>query len=136
METKVCACCGKEKSTVLFSKNRSEPDGLQHTCKECQALRNASKKATGEDVKVCPMCGEEKPVSQYAKNASKSDGLNSYCKVCHTKSTLDSRRSKSATLHKIYTDKTLAAFTPRQLIAELKARGYTGELKIVQTVKL
>ena len=30
----------------------------------------------------------------------------------------------------------LAAFTPRQLIEELKARGYTGELKYTQTIKL
>lgn len=30
----------------------------------------------------------------------------------------------------------LAAFTPRQLIDELRKRGYTGELKYVQTIKL
>ena len=30
----------------------------------------------------------------------------------------------------------LAAFTPRQLMEELKARGYTGELKYTQTIKL
>ena len=31
-------------------------------------------------------------------------------------------------LHKIYTDKDLARFTPRQLVLELKARGYEGKL--------
>lgn len=30
----------------------------------------------------------------------------------------------------------LANFTPRQLIDELKARGYTGELKYTYTIKL
>ncbi len=30
----------------------------------------------------------------------------------------------------------LSRFTPRQLMAELKARGYTGELKYVQTINI
>ena len=30
----------------------------------------------------------------------------------------------------------LAEFTPRQLIDELRKRGYTGELKYTQTIKL
>ena len=30
----------------------------------------------------------------------------------------------------------LAKFSPRELIAELKARGYTGELKYTQTISL
>lgn len=37
---------------------------------------------------------------------------------------------------KNYTNPDLAQFTPRQLIAELKARGYTGELKYVQVINL
>ena len=30
----------------------------------------------------------------------------------------------------------LARFTPRQLMEELRARGYTGELKYVQVIKI
>lgn len=39
-------------------------------------------------------------------------------------------------LRKIYTNPDLAKFSPRQLIDELKARGYSGELKYIQTIKL
>lgn len=34
------------------------------------------------------------------------------------------------------TNPELAQFTPRQLMEELKAHGYTGELKYTQTIKL
>ena len=34
------------------------------------------------------------------------------------------------------TNPALASFTPRQLMEELKARGYTGELKYTQVIKL
>lgn len=39
-------------------------------------------------------------------------------------------------LKKIYSNSELAKFSPRELIAELKARGYTGELKYTQTISL
>ena len=39
-------------------------------------------------------------------------------------------------LKKIYSNPELARFSPRELIAELKARGYTGELKYTQTISL
>ena len=39
-------------------------------------------------------------------------------------------------LKKIYSNPELAKFSPRELIAELKARGYTGELKYTQTISL
>ena len=39
-------------------------------------------------------------------------------------------------LNKNYTIPELAKFSPRELIAELKARGYTGELKYTQTISL
>ena len=37
---------------------------------------------------------------------------------------------------KKYSNPELARFSPRELIAELKARGYTGELKFTQTISL
>lgn len=39
-------------------------------------------------------------------------------------------------LKKIYSNSELARFSPRELITELKARGYTGELKYTQTISL
>mgnify|MGYP003242241024 CR=1 FL=1 len=43
---------------------------------------------------------------------------------------------KLRNLKKIYSNPELAKFSPRELIAELKARGYTGELKYTQTISL
>lgn len=39
-------------------------------------------------------------------------------------------------IHPVYSNPELAKFTPRQLIEELKARGYSGELHITQKIKL
>lgn len=33
---KICACCKKEKEIKYFHKNKSQPDGLHHTCKLCR----------------------------------------------------------------------------------------------------
>lgn len=66
-----------------------------------------------ENFKKCSKCGRELPASEFWKNASTEDGLK-----------------------KIYSNPELARFSPRELIAELKARGYTGELKFTQTISL
>ena len=39
-------------------------------------------------------------------------------------------------LKKIYSNSELVRFSPRELITELKACGYTGELKYTQTISL
>lgn len=46
------------------------------------------------------------------------------------------RKIRGGDLKKIYSNPELAKFSPRELIAELKARGYTGELKYTQTISL
>ena len=46
------------------------------------------------------------------------------------------RTSGQCNLKKIYSNSELARFSPRELITELKARGYTGELKYTQTISL
>lgn len=37
---------------------------------------------------------------------------------------------------KVFTNPGLAPFTPKQLMDELKARGYSGTLKYVQTIEI
>lgn len=84
------------------------------------------------------------------------DGLQLYCKPCldEMQRATKARHKKSAGagtgdrgvltatstaprgLHRIYSNPQLAGFSPRELIEELKARGYTGELKYTQTIKL
>lgn len=82
--------------------------------------------------KVCYKCGRELPLSEFYKNRTTKDGLQRECKEC--RKMLDSNKSKK--LSKVYSNADLARFTPRQLIDELKSRGYRGTLTIQQQVIL
>lgn len=92
-------------------------------------------------MKRCKRCGRELDESEFYKNKLKKDGLQPYCKECQRE--LNRMRIKpklpQLKVPQIGGGKVnpkLAAFTPRQLMEELKARGYTGELKYTQTIKL
>ena len=92
--------------------------------------------------KVCSKCGREWSLSEFYKKSTSKDGLQSYCKECSKKLAIEyaqkSREKKAHKIederiefegkYKIYTCKELAPFTPRQLMLELKARGYAGDL--------
>ena len=79
--------------------------------------------------------------SAFNKMKKAKDGLQPYCKECQIETNrmsakLKMQRLKAPQLGGGKANPELAAFTPRQLIEELKARGYTGELKYTQTIKL
>lgn len=94
------------------------------------------------ETKVCSKCGRELPTSEFYRHPRTSDGLHSYCKVCAVKTVMESRRKRAQSgkaeakeqkpvehpKHKVYTNPVLTPFTPRELMLELKARGYEGEL--------
>ena len=95
------------------------------------------------ETKVCKKCGRELPLDQYFRNKAMKDGHDSQCKECKTAYTLEYQKKYRARKreqakeneriefekkYKIYTNKELAKFTPRELILELKARGYVGTL--------
>lgn len=90
-----------------------------------------------EKLKKCSKCSRELPVSEFWKNASTEDGLQTIVKsaVMFMPETVRKLRG-GGNLKKIYSNPELAKFSPRELIAELKARGYTGELKYTQTISL
>lgn len=94
-----------------------------------------------EPTKRCSKCGQYKTLSDFNKNKKAKDGLQSECRECHAETMrkyLKKRAerefglcekttqadSKSRNLSKVYTQADLASFTPRQLMEELKARGY------------
>jgi uncharacterized lipoprotein YajG len=71
----------------------------------------------------------------YVNNANK-DKLDTFCKECRKRMNNENRRRKAQidsvvvendNLIKVYTNSDLAQFTPRQLMQELKARGYKWE---------
>ncbi len=79
--------------------------------------------------KVCSVCKREMPVDMFYKKTNSADGLQYTCKECSRESNRKSyqRNKKEGTLHKLYTDERLATFSPRQLMAELKARGFVWD---------
>lgn len=76
--------------------------------------------------KVCTSCKRELPISEFYTKASAKYGLQYQCKECHKQSSYRSykKRKGESTLQKVYSNPELAKFQPRELMAELKARGY------------
>ena len=100
--------------------------------------------------KVCKCCGEELPVTSFYEKKTSADGYQTYCKSCQSKKMTEYARNRKAKekarkveeervefekKYKIYTNKDLAKFTPREPILELKARGYVGELLYVEVIR-
>ena len=78
--------------------------------------------------KTCPRCGRTLPIENFYKN--KDGKPYSYCKEC-VKVLNSARRITPPD-----SENPLSAFTPRQLMQELKRRGYTGKLYIQQVADL
>ena len=79
--------------------------------------------------KRCPKCGRELPLNEFYLKRAAPDGLQTWCKECQNKRDRLKRTNKNC-------NPELAQFTPRQLIEELRLRGYTGEIQYVQKIKL
>lgn len=84
------------------------------------------------ETKVCKVCGKELPLSEFRKSLLVPNGI-ATCKKCVNE------RIKKTKLFKETTGSTnteLAKFTPRELIEELKSRGYKGKLYVTRTIEL
>ena len=68
--------------------------------------------------KVCTCYGNELPITAFNKDGRSKDGYKTICKACKAKTANGNPE--------------LAKFTPRELIEELRARGYHGTLEYVQ----
>lgn len=91
------------------------------------------------ETKICKKCGQELPLENFSKNAKMKDGLQNHCKACASEYSRQLWKRKKAQKkeneriefekkYKVYTNRDLAKFTPRDLMLELKARGFEGEL--------
>lgn len=101
------------------------------------------------ETKICRKCGRELPIENFHINKSLKGGHDNTCRECKNayskewakknreKKKLQAKENERVEFekkYKIYTDKELAKFTPRQLILELKARGYVGTLLFEEVI--
>ena len=112
---------------------------------------------TETKTKRCTHCGAVKPMSDFYQNRNTRDGLASWCKTCQKAAVRAHREAKRAACPPFEGDPAacsfarvmparhpdapplnldLAPFTARQLMRELYARGYEGELRITQRVNI
>lgn len=87
------------------------------------------------ETRICRICGEEKPITEFATNRLYKDGYDTRCKVCKNKASSEwyHKNKKYATQP---TNSELSKFTPRELIEELRARGYKGTLTFTKQIIL
>lgn len=70
------------------------------------------------------------------------DGLYCYCKECARAKSRETYAKRRQQAKEVVTSAVrtinveLQRFTPRELIAELRSRGYVGELKYTQVIKV
>lgn len=100
---------------------------------------------------TCSKCKQELPESNFAKGGNKF-GKHSYCKECDKRLSreryqkklseqsntivIEKQKEEKRVLHKVYKNPELAHFTNRQLLEEIKERGYTGKLYYTNEIVL
>ena len=75
---------------------------------------------------ICKRCGKEKPLEEFYNTKY---GVSHVCRECARKKrheTIDRRRNAERA-------SSLADYSPRELIAELKRRGYEGQITYTKT---
>lgn len=101
------------------------------------------------ETRICRKCGRELPTENFPKNHTCKDGVDTICKACKSAyqkeyqkkirekkkaQKIENERIEFEKKYKIYTNRDLAKFTPRELMLELKARGYEGELVFIEHI--
>lgn len=79
------------------------------------------------ETKKCCKCGEVKTTTEFYKNIKAADGYDTYCKECHKTAARASYANKASKKRIEETNNALSKYTPRDLLAELKRRGYKWE---------
>lgn len=82
------------------------------------------------ETKICKKCGRELPIEDYHIDNRMVGNHKSVCKECTSAYTAESRLRKKEEKEST----PLSKFTPRELIEELRKRGYKGKLQYVYEV--
>lgn len=96
------------------------------------------------ETKICKTCGRELPVENFHKG--RANGVEFVMSICHEcwherqiagrRKAKEKRASNQIDLVEDAKRKRLSEFTPRELMLELKRRGYEGELAFVEVHKI
>lgn len=89
--------------------------------------------------KKCKVCGRELPIENFRKNHIARDGYVDTCTQCASmkkKRVAADKVLDSTTPQNANCNPSLAGFTPRELMEELKARGFKGKLSITRDIVL
>ena len=87
-----------------------------------------------EETRICKVCGRELSINEFAKNGM---GITHVCKEC-VANRKRSKREETKQLKQQVQEASnarslrLKDFTPRELMQELKERGFDGKLKYVR----
>lgn len=131
--------CESEDDFILLLDPNNGEDFLvtkiinQETIKEMEEVKEPFKKESAQQTKRCSRCGRELPLSAFNLSAKAPDGHQYVCKECMNLLNKESRAKKKG-LKRVWSNPALSGFTPRQLIDELRSRGYQGELRVIQKV--
>lgn len=86
-----------------------------------------------ETVKVYKKCGRELPIGAFGKV---KDGVNPVCKDCRNAAQRENYKRTREMAQKAKVENALSCYTPRELIDELRARGYKGTLTYTHKIEL
>ncbi len=86
------------------------------------------------ETKVCKTCGKELPLNEFGVNNRLKDGHTNQCKACAKK--LRGNISGGITQQGIKATFKISDFTDDMLFAELRRRGFTGELRYSKVVSV
>ena len=86
------------------------------------------------ETKVCKICGKELPLNEFGVNNRFKDGHANKCKACAKK--MRGNISEGITQQGIKATFKISDFTDDMLFAELRRRGFTGELRYSKVVSV
>lgn len=90
------------------------------------------------ETKVCKNCGKELPVTEFNKIGKRGGGVNilSTCKTCMSDKQRAGKSKRIEEARESAKKMRLADFTPRELMQELKRRGYEFEMTYTEVRRI
>lgn len=89
---KTCSTCKQEQPIENFSKDRTQPTGVNYQCKSCRSKINLKsyrqEKLEVDTHQICTLCHIEKEIDEFYKDARGRNGRFTRCKECHIKTTI------------------------------------------------